>query len=73
MDIPGSFGCWNRYHMYQNYKVVQWNWENDLGEGHQPKNCIECGKCEQACPQHLPIREQLKQVQADLDKKEMVL
>lgn len=73
VNIPGSFGCWNRYHMYQNYNVVKWQWEQELGDTHQPKNCIQCGKCEQACPQHLPIREQLKQVQSDLDKQEMVL
>lgn len=28
--------------------------------------CTGCGKCEAACPQHLPIREQLKLVQEEL-------
>ncbi len=73
VDIPGNFSVWNRYHMYQNYGVVGWQWENMGREGKQAKNCKECGKCEKACPQHLAIREDLKKVQADLDKKEMVL
>ena len=72
VDIPGNFSCWNRYHMYQNYNVVNWQWENMGREGKQAKNCKECGKCEKACPQHLAIREDLKKVQADLDKKEMI-
>lgn len=73
VDIPGSFRIWNTYHMYQNYNVVQNAWEKDLGEAKQPKNCVECGKCEQACPQKLSIREDLKKAQADLDKKEMLV
>lgn len=73
VDIPGSFRSWNTYHMYQNYNVVKWTWENEMGETHQPKNCVKCGKCEKACPQKLSIREDLERVQADLDKKEMIL
>ncbi len=67
VNIPGTFGCWNRYHMYQNYNVVKHHWEKDLGDAGQAKNCIKCGKCEQVCPQHLHIREDLERAQADLD------
>lgn len=73
VDIPGCFAAWNTYHMYQNYHSVSWNWEMVLGDAHQPKNCVQCGKCEAQCPQKIAIREDLKKVQADLDKKEMVL
>ena len=70
VNIPGCFSAWNTYHMYQNYNVVKWSWENGIGDEHQPKNCIQCGKCEAQCPQKIAIREDLKKVQADLDKKE---
>lgn len=73
VDIPGCFSTWNTYHMYQNYYTVNWNWEVNIGDAHQPKNCVECGKCEKLCPQKIHIREDLKKVQTDLDKKEMVL
>lgn len=73
VNIPGSFGVWNTYHMYQNYNMVKDRWEKEIGEQAQPKNCVKCGKCEQACPQKLHIREDLERVQADLDKKEMIL
>lgn len=73
VDIPGNFRVWNTYHMYQNYKMVKRSWENGLGEEKQAKNCVKCGKCEQACPQKLHIREDLEKVQADLEKKEFVI
>ena len=73
VDIPGCFAAWNTYHMYQNYNVVKWRWEKEIGPEHQAKNCIKCGKCEAACPQKLSIREDLVKVQEDLDKKEMIL
>ena len=71
VDIPSCFGVWNTYHMYQNYNMVKRRWENELGEQKQAKNCVKCGKCEQACPQKLSIRKDLERAQADLDKKEM--
>ena len=72
VNIPGCFKAWNTYHMYQNYNMVKGAWEREIGEAHQAKNCIKCGKCEQQCPQKISIREDLEKVQADLDKKEMV-
>ena len=30
-------------------------------------NCIECGKCEQHCPQHLEIRRELKNARRELE------
>ena len=73
VDIPGNFRAWNTYHMYQNYGMVKRLWENELGDAKQAKNCVKCGKCEQACPQKLSIRADLEKVQADLDRKEFVL
>ena len=35
------------------------------GKAHE---CIGCGKCETACPQHLPIRNALAQLQQELDQ-----
>lgn len=73
VDIPGNFRVWNTYHMYQKYSMVKNNWEKNIGEEKQAKNCVKCGKCEAACPQKLNIREDLVKVQEDLDKKEFML
>ena len=66
VDIPGNFSVWNRYHMYQNYGVVKWNWDNMVKDGKTAEACKKCGKCEQACPQHLSIREDLQKVLTDI-------
>ena len=73
VDIPGSFAAWNTYYSYQNYNVVKWSWEDGLGDAHQPKNCIECGQCEAACPQKISIRDDLKRVQFDLENRKLDL
>ena len=30
-----------------------------------PNDCIGCGQCEEACPQHLKVRELLREVAAE--------
>ena len=37
---------------------------NSRGGG-KATDCIKCGKCEKACPQHLPIRELLEKVASE--------
>ena len=73
VNIPKNFRIWNTYHMYQNYNAVRWNWETEMPDSERANKCIECGKCEAICPQALNIREDLKRVMEDLEKKEMIL
>ena len=69
VNIPGNFKVWNNYHMYRTYDLVNWSWEKELKEEEKAKNCIKCGKCETLCPQKLSIRDNLVQVQKDLDER----
>ncbi|MFQ6806412.1 MAG: aldo/keto reductase [Lachnospiraceae bacterium] len=66
VNIPDSFRIWNDYHIYQKYGVVKDRWEG-MKDEEKPKNCVECGACEEQCPQKINIREDLKRVQAELD------
>jgi len=67
VNIPRCFSVWNKFHVYQKYETVAWDWENMPAES-KPDKCIKCGKCEAVCPQKLSIREDLERVQADLGK-----
>ena len=41
---------------------------NTVMAGHgRAKDCIKCGQCEEACPQHLPIRKYLEDISARFD------
>ncbi|MCM1497989.1 MAG: aldo/keto reductase [Clostridium sp.] len=62
IDIPTAFRCYNQ--MYTEHKgsgrfeylqCLAYNKDRtDI------KECVECGKCESHCPQHLEIRKELK-------------
>jgi predicted aldo/keto reductase-like oxidoreductase len=67
VDIPGNFRVWNGFGMYENEGELNWIWTKAMGDGVKAKNCVECGQCEDACPQKLSIREDLKKVQAEID------
>lgn len=61
VDIPRNFRMMNQYAMYNNEFSLESSWKN-MDEGARATACKKCGKCERACPQHLPIRQKLMQI-----------
>ena len=63
VDIPGIFRCYNA--MYSEKKFSgRSQYFQTVGLTREPSfatQCVGCGKCEQHCPQGLPIREKLKE------------
>lgn len=59
VDIPGVFRQWNEKAIYEGTgDGKNWRWSQWTHGG--ADKCVECGKCEEKCPQHLHIREDLK-------------
>lgn len=68
IDIPATFRCYN--HMYTEgrgpgrHEYLQTVClQKDFGD---VRRCVECGKCESHCPQHLAIRSKLKEADKEL-------
>ena len=58
-----------------NTKQIHHDWNADFyynnvytGAGRRASDCIQCGRCEKACPQHLPIRRLLTEIAAEFEK-----
>lgn len=68
VDIPRNFAIWNQFGMYSNEGEAKWNYYQNMKPEERADQCKECGACESACPQHLPIREKLKEVVRDMAK-----
>ena len=61
IGISGTFTAKNMYTLYGDMAKAK-NEEGWLVGGHgrkQAVNCIQCGACEAACPQHIHIRDEL--------------
>ena len=64
VDIPGNFHYYNLLGIEKNKASLRFEFARNMGVRKEPgfaSQCIDCGKCEQHCPQHLPIREKLKE------------
>ena len=69
VDIPGTFAAYNRWYgenkkgAFMDYLKCTTMRKNSTAAG----NCIDCGKCEQHCPQGIPIRKELKEARKALE------
>ena len=59
MNTKQIYHDWNADYYYSNVHTVQKGKASD---------CIKCGKCEKACPQHLEIRRLLEDVAKEFEK-----
>ena len=68
IPIPELFACYNA-------KAAFHEWNQNMyyaiktREGGKASDCIRCGGCERACPQHLPVRELLEKVAEEFEKR----
>ena len=68
ISIPDLFACMNSKSIYHDWNADYYYNEVHTKSGAKASTCIECGKCETACPQHLPIRKLLKDVAKVFEK-----
>lgn len=61
IPIPEIFSCVNDKIQYENEQSKK-GYEEVTKDKGKASDCIQCGKCEKACPQHLEIRKLLKEV-----------
>lgn len=70
IPIPDYFAIYNNLKRFQKIQAAVANayYTNTARGRGLASDCIGCGACERSCPQHLPIREHLKEVAATLEK-----
>ncbi|MBQ8264417.1 MAG: aldo/keto reductase [Oscillospiraceae bacterium] len=68
INIPGILSCVNLNTIYRNREKArgEYTWVAG-GERGYAKDCIGCGACENICPQHIAIIEELKKASELLD------
>jgi len=77
VNIPQTFTDYNNKYFFGGMMARYFYIGRDLGmvgEANSGANhCTQCGKCEDHCPQNIPIREELKNAHQELDSRLMRL
>ena len=62
IGISGTFAAMNTLLLYGNETIAKDRYKAMvINKGRKnPEKCIKCGKCEEACPQHIEIRSNLE-------------
>lgn len=66
--IPDLFAVMNTKQIYHDWNADFYYNNVYTGAGRRASDCIQCGRCEKACPQHLPIRKLLTEIAAEFEK-----
>ena len=69
VDIPGTFAAYNRKYTDNYFTALKEYFMCTAlrKNSSAASNCIECGKCELHCPQHIAIRKELKNAKRELE------
>lgn len=70
VDIPAAFRCYNELYL-ESKRAGRLEYMQLTALKEHPSSasyCIQCGKCETHCPQHLEIRRELKQAARELER-----
>ena len=65
--IPDLFACLNAMRAFKTWNASYYYSVHTTDHG-KASDCIKCGKCEAACPQHLPIRDLLVDVAKEFER-----
>ncbi len=70
IGISGTFTAMNYLTLYGDKAAAkhQEAWLVDMHGRKRAVECVKCGACEQVCPQHIAIREELEKASAALDQ-----
>ena len=66
--IPDIFAARNAKEIHRDWNADYYYSEVCTAPGRRASDCLQCGKCEKVCPQHLPIRELLQEVAGVFEK-----
>jgi predicted aldo/keto reductase-like oxidoreductase len=71
VEIPAIFELFNDSMAFDVPDLGRFRYNSPFGalkEDQRADKCVECGQCEEACPQKIPIREWLKKVHQELSQ-----
>lgn len=66
--IPRIFSIYNEAVTYNSWGSARWAYNNQIKPEEMADNCIECGLCEEACPQNIEIIDWLAEAHEKLVK-----
>lgn len=62
VNIPEILALHNEYYVRNREEEVKSKYKKQIPPENRAEKCIRCGKCEEICPQKMPIRELLSEV-----------
>lgn len=62
VNIPDCFSRYNTAFMFEDFEDVKKGYNLFIQEANRASQCTSCGECEEKCPQHLSIIENLQDV-----------
>ena len=69
VDIPGTFASYNLRYSEGKFSGLKAHFMCSAArqDSTAAYNCVQCGKCERHCPQHIAIRQELKNASRELE------